>query len=93
VLLVEENQMKLTREELFVKLVKDYKIIGEQGVINFSLKHLTIALPAKDTVGNLLFQWKWLQVWMKTEKLWFEENINSPTFPDFYLVTTQVLFC
>ncbi len=91
--MVEENRIQLTGEQLFIKLVKEYKIIGEQGIINFSLKHLTIAIPAKYTVGNLLFQSQWLKVWMKTEKLWFEENINSQTFPDFYLVTTQVLFC
>ena len=49
--------MKLTGQELYSKLVNDYKIIGEKGVINFSLKNLTISIETKDTVGNLLQEW------------------------------------
>ncbi len=49
--------MKLTGQELYNKLVNDYRIIGEKGVINFSLKDLTIAIETKDTVGNLLQEW------------------------------------
>jgi hypothetical protein len=75
--------MKITGEELFRKLVDDYKIIGEQGVINFSLKGLTISIETKDTVGNLLQEW--LKAWMMIEKIEFEENTNSQTFPDFHL--------
>ncbi len=30
--------MKLSGTQLYSKLVDDYKIIGEKGVINFSLK-------------------------------------------------------
>jgi NgoBV restriction endonuclease len=75
--------MKLTAKELYIKLVDHYKIIGEQGVINFSLKDLTISVETKDTVGNLLQEW--LKAWMKKEKIEFEENKNSQTFPDFNL--------
>lgn len=45
--------MKVTGEQLYKKLVDEYKIIGEKGVINFSLKNLTISVETKDTVGNL----------------------------------------
>lgn len=75
--------MKLTGKELYSKLVDDYKIIGEKGVINFSLKNLTISIETKDTVGNLLQEW--LKAWMMNEKVEFEENKNSQTFPDFHL--------
>lgn len=75
--------MKLSAQELYVKLVDEYKIIGEKGVINFSLKDLTISIETKDTVGNLLQEW--LKAWMINEKIEFEENINSQIFPDFYL--------
>jgi type II restriction enzyme len=34
--------MKVTAKQLFDKLVNDYKIIGETGVINFTLKDLMI---------------------------------------------------
>ena len=75
--------MKLTGQELYNKLVNDYKIIGEKGVINFSLKDLTIAIETKDTVGNLLQEW--LKAWMTKEKIEFEENTNTQSFPDFRL--------
>ena len=75
--------MKLTGQELYDKLVNEYKIIGEKGVINFSLKDLTISIETKDTVGNLLQEW--LKAWMKKENIEFEENSNSQIFPDFYL--------
>ncbi len=77
--------MKLTGEQLFTKLVDEYQIIGEKGVINFSLKNLTISVETKDTVGNLLQEW--LKAWMKLEKIDFEENTNSQSFPDFHLDT------
>ena len=75
--------MKLTGQGLYSKLVDEYKIIGEKGVINFSLKDLTISIETKDTIGNLLQEW--LKAWMMIEKIDFEENTNSQIFPDFYL--------
>ncbi len=75
--------MKLSGKELHNKLVNEYKIIGEKGVINFSLKDLTISIETKDTVGNLLQEW--LKAWMIKEKIEFEENPNSQVFPDFFL--------
>lgn len=75
--------MKLTAEELFDKLTKEYKIIGEKGSINFTLKDLSISIETKDTVGNLLQEW--IKAWLKKEDIQFEENSNSQKFPDFYL--------
>jgi NgoBV restriction endonuclease len=75
--------MKLNGSQLYAKLVNDYKIIGEKGVINFSLKDLTIAVETKDTVGNLLQEW--LKAWLRKESVDFDENTNSQTFPDFRL--------
>ena len=75
--------MKLSGKELHNKLVNEYNIIGEKGVINFSLKDLTISIETKDTVGNLLQEW--LKAWLMKESVEFEENSNSQVFPDFYL--------
>jgi len=75
--------MKLTGQQLYNKLVNEYKIIGEKGIINFTLKDLTISIETKDTIGNLLQEW--LKAWMTREKIEFEENTNSQTFPDFLL--------
>jgi len=75
--------MKLSGQELHHKLVNEYKIIGEKGIINFSLKDLTISIETKDSVGNLLQEW--LKAWLMKEGVDFEENANSQVFPDFYL--------
>lgn len=75
--------MKLTGQELYSKLVNDYKIIGEIGVINFTMKDLMIEVETKDTVGNLLQEW--LKAWLTREGVEFKENTNSQKFPDFYL--------
>lgn len=75
--------MKVTAQDLYNKLVNEYRIVGEKGLIKFTLKDLTISINTKDTVGNLLQEW--LKAWMISEKIEFEENTNSQTFPDFHL--------
>ncbi len=80
--------MKLTSHQLYDKLIKDYKIIGQKGVINFTLKDLTIAVETKDSVGNLLQEW--LKAWLKQNNIFFEENKNTQSFPDFYLNNTNL---
>ncbi len=75
--------MRLSAQELYKKLVEDYQLIGQTGIINFTLKDLTVSIESKDTVGNLIQDW--LVQWMKREQLSFEENPSSQTFPDIYL--------
>lgn len=75
--------MKLTGIELYNKLVNDYKIIGEKGIINFTIKDLTISVETKDTVGNLIQEW--LKAWLKNQNIDYLENPNTQEFPDFYL--------
>jgi type II restriction enzyme len=75
--------MKLTALQLFDKLTKDYKIVGETGVINFTLKDLTISIETKDTIGNLLQEW--LKAWFIKMEIDFVANENTQKFPDFYL--------
>lgn len=75
--------MKHTAEELYSKLVNDYEIVGKTGGINFTVKDLSIVIHAKDSVGNLLQEW--LKAWFQQNKIDFEENTNSQSFPDFLL--------
>ncbi|MGY4385969.1 hypothetical protein ACVWYN_003017 [Pedobacter sp. UYP24] len=75
--------MQLTAQDLYIKLVEEYKIIGEQASIKFTVRDLEILIETKDTVGNLLQEW--LKAWMQTQFVEFEENVNSQVFPDFYL--------
>ncbi|MCF6299830.1 MAG: NgoBV family restriction endonuclease [Proteobacteria bacterium] len=79
--------MKLTAQELFNKLVNEYKIIGETGSIKFTVKDLSILIKTKDTVGSLIQEW--LKAWFSESKIDFEENTNSQTFPDFLLNTNN----
>ena len=79
--------MKLTAKELYTKLVDEYKIIGQKGVIHFTLKDLTIAVETKDSVGNLLQEW--LKAWFQASDIDFLENKNMQSFPDFYLDKTN----
>jgi hypothetical protein len=75
--------MKYSAQQLFDNLINDYHLIGQSGVINFTLKDFTIAIESKDSVGNLLQEW--LIQWMKKQKIDFEENPSSQTFPDIFL--------
>jgi type II restriction enzyme len=79
--------MKITPAQLYNKLTKEYKIIGETGGITFTVKDLSITIKTKDTVGNLLQEW--LKAWLLQSDIDFEENTNSQTFPDFLLDTSD----
>ena len=75
--------MKISAEQLYQKLVTNYKLIGQTGRITFTLKDITVKIETKDSVGNLIQEW--LKEWMKGEKIDFEENPNTQTFPDIFL--------
>ena len=75
--------MKLSSKQLYKKLVDDYQLIGQTGVIQFTLKDFTIKVVRKDTIGNLIQEW--IIEWMRKERIEFEEHINSQSFPDVYL--------
>lgn len=79
--------MKLTSEQVYHKLTKEYKIVGQTGGIKFTVKDLSIIIKTKDTVGNLLQEW--LKAWLLQSDIDFEENTNSQTFPDFLLDKTN----
>ncbi|HFA50502.1 MAG TPA: NgoBV family restriction endonuclease [Bacteroidetes bacterium] len=73
----------ITAQQLFEKLTKGYKLVGQTGAITFTLKDLSIDVDTKDSVGNLIQAW--LKEWMISENIDCEPNPNSQTFPDFYL--------
>jgi type II restriction enzyme len=75
--------VKLTPEELFEKLTKEYKIIGEKGDIKFTLKDLTITVKTKGTVGNLIQEW--LTAWLEKNSVEFKLKPNTQDFPDLNL--------
>jgi type II restriction enzyme len=58
--------MKISAQELYKRLTVNYDLIGKKGVINFTLKDLTISIESRDTVGNLIQDW--LVEWIKERK-------------------------
>lgn len=75
--------MQITANDLYSKLVDDYKLVGKTGTTLFTLNNLEVKVLSKDSVGNLIQEW--LVVWMKTQNIKFEINPSSQTFPDIYL--------
>jgi len=75
--------MKISAVDLYKKLVDDYKLIGENATISFTVKDLPITIKAKDSIGNLLQEW--LKAWFVYNDIDFLENANSQSFPDFLL--------
>ncbi len=79
--------MKISANQLYDKLVHEYDLIGQTGMIQFKLKDLSIEVGTKDTVGNLIQEW--LKEWMKRDGVEFQENPSSQTFPDIFLDTSD----
>lgn len=80
--------MKVTAQQLYKRLVTDYQLVGQKGRITFKLKNISVEIETKDTVGNLIQEW--LKEWMKSEKIDFDANPNSQTFPDIFLDTKNL---
>src|SRR6201986_4992378 len=79
--------INITAQELFTKLVDEYKLVGQQGTILFTLNNLPVKVESKDSVGNMIQEW--LIGWMKSENLSFEVNPSSQKFPDIFLNLTD----
>jgi NgoBV restriction endonuclease len=77
--------MKITAEQLYLKLVNDYKLVGQKGKISFTLKDITVEIETKDTVGNLIQEW--IKAWMISNSIEFGNPPHSQDFPDFLLDT------
>jgi type II restriction enzyme len=75
--------MKLSAQQLYKKLVTDYKLIGQLGKISFTLKDITVEIETKDTVGNLIQEW--IKAWMIANEIEFASPPHSQDFPDFLL--------
>ena len=79
--------MKLTAEQVYDRLVNTTKIIGEKGVISFSLKGLNIKIESRDIVGNVIQEW--FKAWLTSQSIDFAVAPNTQAFPDFHLDTTN----
>ena len=55
--------MKLTADQVYQKLLEDFKIYEVQGQIKFYLGDVDIIVKARDVVGNIMQEW--LEGWLK----------------------------
>ena len=75
--------MKLTAEEVYRKLLEDFKIYEVQGQIKFYLGDVDIIVKARDVVGNIMQEW--LEGWLRKNDIEYLPNENTQMPPDVYL--------
>ena len=75
--------MKITAEEVYRKLLEDFKIYEVQGQIKFYLGDVDIIVKARDVVGNIMQEW--LEGWLRKNDIEYLPNENTQMPPDVYL--------
>lgn len=75
--------MLYTAEQIYEKLVDDYKIKEVNGFIRFNLGPHEIIVITKDVVGSIIENW--VKDWMKANDIDFEPNPNTQEKPDIYI--------
>ena len=75
--------MKLTADQVYQKLLEDFKIYEVQGQIKFYLGDVDIIVKARDVVGNIMQEW--LEGWLKKNDIEYSPNENTQMPPDVFL--------
>ena len=75
--------MKLTADQVYQKLLEDFKIYEVQGQIKFYLGDVDIIVKARDVVGNIMQEW--LEGWLKKNDIEYSPNDNTQMPPDVFL--------
>ncbi|MGM9698954.1 MAG: NgoBV family restriction endonuclease [Prevotella sp.] len=75
--------MRLTAEQVFIRLLTEDKITEKKGQIRFYLGDVDIIVKARDVVGNIMQEW--LEGWLKKNGIEYLPNPNSQMPPDFFL--------
>lgn len=77
------NQLHITPEELYYKLLDDFQIKSVKGNITFSLGNVDIIVKQRDVVGNIIQEW--LEGWLRENNIYFSPNPNTQMPPDIFL--------
>ena len=75
--------MKLTAEQVYQKLLEDFKIYEVTGQIKFYLGDVDIIVKARDVVGNIMQEW--LEGWLRKNDIEYKPNENTQMPPDVFL--------
>lgn len=75
--------MKLTAQEVYHRLVDDYRITEKKGCVKFNIGEVSITATTRDSIGTLIQNW--VKEWLIKEGVEAEENPNTQTAPDFFL--------
>ncbi|MFI3212693.1 MAG: NgoBV family restriction endonuclease [Eubacteriales bacterium] len=75
--------MRLSSQEIYEKLLNEYKILELEGQIKFYLGDVDIVVKQRDVVGNIMQEW--LQGWLDARGIEYAPSVNSQMPPDFFL--------
>ena len=75
--------MKLTADQVYQKLLEDFKIYEVKGQIKFYLGDVDIIVKARDVVGNIMQEW--LEGWLRKNDIEYCPNENTQMPPDVFL--------
>ncbi|MDE5644851.1 MAG: NgoBV family restriction endonuclease [Muribaculaceae bacterium] len=78
-----DNQIRLTAEQVYQRLLEVDKIKTVDGQIRFYLGDVNIIVRQKDVVGNIIQEW--LEGWLKKNNIAFACNTNTQMPPDIFL--------
>ena len=78
-----EELIHITPEELYDKLLTDFNIKSVEGRITFCLGSVGIIVKQKDVVGNIIQEW--LEGWLRANNIYFAPNPNTQMPPDIFL--------
>jgi NgoBV restriction endonuclease len=82
----ETKLQECTAQEIFTQL-KSKNLLTQQGYIEVFFAGIRVRVKDKSSVGNL-FQ-EWFGLWLKEQKIFFRQKINTQEFPDFLLHQTS----
>jgi NgoBV restriction endonuclease len=82
----ETKLQECTAQEIFAQL-KSKNLLTQQGYIEVFFAGIRVRVKDKSSVGNL-FQ-EWFGLWLKEQKIFFRQKINTQEFPDFLLHQTS----
>lgn len=77
------EQIILTAEQVYDRLVNNDKIKTVEGQIRFFLGDVNIVVKQKDVVGNIIQEW--LEGWLRYNNIAFDTNPNTQMPPDIFL--------
>ena len=75
--------MEYTAQQIYDKLINEYKIKSKSGQISFSFGDFPVVVKKSDVVGNVMQEW--MHNWLRHYDVDFAPSQNTQMPPDFFL--------